>query len=770
MGGGKSKSDGFAAALRSLTDRRIPFGGLLLAALAGILIARVIPIPLVASITAFGIFGAAAIRERWRIAIWPATAMAFVIFATLAGPLSPASRLAETLAGDWQVTSVEFRITTDPEPAGSEDTWRFRAELMSADTRIPIMVRWRGHRPAYGEVWQLDGSIRNLAGPRNPGQFDYRAYLHTFGIESEMRVNAPTQSRPLRIEANPIFEFAIFSRQWIEKTLDLDIAGTTEAAVIRAMTVGDTSGIPRATEDQFRQIGVFHLFSVSGLHVGLIALILWAALTMTPLGSRRAVWVLIPCVFFYALLTGWKPASVRAATMIALVAGGLVLDRRALGLNSVAAAAFLILLVNPRELFNPGFQLSFGVVFAILAAARPARQFLEGFGQPDPFVPRELLTRVRLALASTARYFAAITAVSIAAWIGSLPLTIWYFHLISLAAIPANLCAIPIAGAMLGLSLLALACGLISPWLAGIFNNTNLLITKGLLAAIQGVAAIPGSHFYVAAPDPPGTVATLTVLDCGAGGATTIQTHHRTWLVDAGSSFDSDSIVGPFLRSRGVNTISTAVLTHGDARHLGGFSALLDQFPIQRVLDSALSDRSPTRKALVDLLRDRDIPMVTVTAGETFDLAPTASVEILYPPADSPTQRADDKALVLRVTVGAFRALLLSDSGWPTETWLLQHAASQLDCDLLIRGMHFSGHGGGTDFLRATSPSAIIVTGADFPPHEQISAESIASATHLSIPIYRQNETGAVTIRVRSGTFEIIPFLLPNSTHRFELP
>ncbi len=767
---GESKSATLTASLRSLTDRRIPFGGLLVAALAGILLERIVSLPLLVSIPAFAILAALSFRERWRLAIYPATATAFLIVATLAGPLSPASRLAATLTEDWQVASVEFRVTTDPEPAGPADSWRFRAQLISGDAAIPIMVRWRGDRPEYGQIWRIDGSLRNLAGPRNPGQFDYRAYLHTFGIESEIRVDAPPGAQPIRTDANPIFEFAIAARHWIENTLSLGIEGTPEAAVIRAMTVGDTSGIPQATEDQFRQIGVFHLFSVSGLHVGLIALILWAALAMTPLGSRRAVWILIPCVFFYALLTGWKPASVRAATMVALVAGGLVLDRRALGLNSVAAAAFLILLVNPRELFNPGFQLSFGVVFAILLAAGPARRLLEGVGQPDPFIPRELLSRSRLALASTSRYFAAITAVSLAAWLGSLPLTIWYFHLVSLAAIPANLCAIPIAGAMLGLSLLALACGLVSPWLASIFNNTNLLLTKGLLAAIHGVAAIPGSHFYVGAPNPPGTIATLTVLDCGPGGATAIQTHGRTWLVDAGSSFDSDSIIGPFLRFRGVDSITTAVLSHGDTRHLGGLSSLLDQFPVHRVLDSILPDRSPTRKALITQLLDRKVPVVPVSAGDNFDLGSSDSVEIIYPPSDSTAGRADDKALVLRVTLGSFRVLLLSDSGWPTETWLLTHAASRLDCDVMIRGIHFSGYGGSAEFLRAASPNAIVVTGADFPPHEQISADSIAAAAHLKIPIFRQDETGAVTIRIRRDSFEIRPFLTPNTTHHFDLP
>ncbi len=753
---------GPAAGFRGLLRRRLPFGGLLLSAVIGIVAAHAAPLPLPVFFAIFFVFAIAATTARGRFAIWPATLCAFAALTLLNGPLSPGTHLAATLTDTWQVTrNAEFRIATAP--TGSGETWRFRGQLFQPDSsiRIPIQVRWKGPEPAYGQIWRLDGSMRNLPGPRNPGEFDYAAYLWTFGIKSELRLRAPDDATPIRIEANPITSLAITARRWIERTLTLGIADTPEAAIIRAMTVGDTSGIPAATEDEFRQIGVFHLFSVSGLHVGLIALILWGALTMTPLGSRRAVWILIPAIFFYALLTGWKPASVRAATMISLVAAGLVLDRRAFALNSVAAAAFIILLVNPRELLNPGFQLSFGVVLTILVIANPTRQWLDRIAQPDPFIPRSLLNRGQLASASSARYIAALAGVSLAAWLGSLPLILHYFHLVSVVAIPVNLFAVPAAGAILALSLLSLTVGVVSPWLAAIFNNTNLLFAKSLTAFIHGAASLPGSHFYVAPPNPPGTIAVITVLDCGAGGSTVLECGNKIWLIDAGSKYDGENIVRPFLRFRGINSISTAVFTHGDSRHLGGFNALLDAPPIRRVIDSPLPDRSSTRSALLTELHHRGIPVRSAGPQETFPLDDHAHVEILHPPADSVRTRVDDKTLVLRVTVDGFSALLLSDSGWATEFWLLENASDRLDCDVLIKGHHFSGRSGSAEFLAATSPDAIIVTGASFPPHEQIHPDFAAEAAQKNITIYRQDVKGAVTIDVRPTTFGITPFLEP---------
>ncbi len=760
-----------------LTRFRLPFAGLTLAAILGILIGETFPLPLAALFFSFVVTSISALTERFRWMLWPATTLAFAALQTLAGPLSSGDNLAAQLSTKWQIARVDLRITTDPQSGGSPDSWRFRADLLTIDLAgrtaretVPVLVRWRGPTPSYGDVWTVNGSLRNLNGPRNPGQFDYRAFLRTFGVRSEFRADLPAAAEPDRFSPNPIVAFSISARRWIERTLTLDISGTPEAAVIRAMTVGDTSDIPPLIEDGFRQIGVFHLFSVSGLHVGLIALILWGGLSMTPLGSRRAVAVLIPCIFFYALLTGWKPASVRAALMVSLVAGGLLLDRRALPFNSVAAAAFLILLLNPLELFNPGFQLSFGVVFAILAIALPARALFEKLGQPDPFIPTELLTLRQRWTASAGNNFAALGALSVAAWIGSLPLSIHYFHLISIAAIPANIAAVPVAFAMLALSLLTLAVGLVSPWLAAVFNNTNLLAAKILLASIQALAGLPGSHFYVAAPESPGTLASITVLDCASGGSTFFRVNRQNWLIDAGTAHDADTIVGPFLRFRGVNRLSTAVLTHGDADHLGGFTNLLPRVPIDRALDSPLRDRSPTRAALIQSLRSHHITIETVKAGDRIPLDPGSFVEILYPFAATDRSLSDDKCLVLRLTVGRFRVLFLADSGWPTELSLIEYSPDLLACNLLVKGNHRSGYSGSTEFLTAAAPSAIIVTSTDFPPNESPPSDFVTSAAHLNIPVFRQDRTGAVTIRVTSDSFTLTPFLDQLATRTFPLP
>ncbi len=740
---------------------RIPFAGLFVAAIAGVLLGRGLAAPWGFFFAAFAVCAAASCRERWRHAVWAAVALAFATLATWQGRDSPGDALARRLNDSWQVVVAEMTVLDEPRSAVNPERWRFDARLDSIEiagqrvrTSAPLTVDWRGPAPRYGDRIRAPGSARNLPPPRNPGQFDLAAWLASRDIRSELSVPRASDAEFLGSRANPLLALAFTARAWINRTLSEGIAGTPEEIVIRAMTIGDTSEAAGEMTDAFRETGVLHLFSVSGLHVGMIAFLLWVVAGAARIPRRHAVAILIPCLFFYALITGFKPASVRAALMISVVAAGLVIDRRAIPLNSIGAAGFLILLLDPNELFNPGFQLSFTVVAVILVLALPIQHRIDRWFQRDPFLPAQLLSPLRRATLGTARWLGALLAVSIAAWIGSLPLTIYYFHLISFSAIPANLVAVPLSFAILALAMLSLIAGAGSIALAGIFNNANFLVTKILLGAVAGFAALPGSYYYVGPPLPGDALAVVTVLDCGRGGATVIQTRAGTWLIDGGSARDARTIVDPFLRSRGVNRLDGILLTHGDAGHVGGIDALLRNHGARRVLDSGLPDRSPTRAWLLT-----GIEFETVAAGDRITLAPGVTLEILFPPKSANLLYADDKAVAARLDAGDTRILLQSDAGHATEAWLLDHVPRELRCDVLVKGQHVSGISGGADFLHAARPEIVIATSAPFPATETITEHFARDVRSAGARLIRQDESGAVTITIRASEFQVQPFL-----------
>lgn len=747
--------------MTGLLRQRLPCLGLFLGAAAGVVLGRYAGIDGVV-FAAFAVAATvASCLNPLRLLLPVGVALAFAAAQSWQYRESAAVRLAAQLTVAPQTCEAVISVLDDPRLSETVQRCRFRArmhELRIAGRSIPaacdVIVSWNGAPPVYGATYSVRAAISNCPPQRNPGAFDYTAWLANAGIRSELDVRRDSDAQWLHSGGSPVMRFAIRSRGWIERTITLGIEGTPEAVLIKGMTVGDVSDAPDSMKDAFRETGTFHLFSVSGLHVGIVAALIWAVLAMFGVGQRRAVLVLVPCLFFYALLTGWSAASVRAAIMLSVLAGSLLVDRPANVLNSLGAAGLLLLAWDSSQLFNSGFQLSFGAVAMICLIATPIHRWLGAFAKPDPFLPPRLIPtwkRMGYGLGGGASL---LVAVSFAAWLATLPLILFYFHLIPVYSIPANLLAVPLSTIVLALAAISMAAGAASGWLATVFNHANFLLAKAVLVIVQTFASLPGASLYVGETVPPGALAKIVVLDAGRGGAEVLFAGGQSWLIDGGSEFFADNVTVPFLRESGISRLGTLVLTHGDTQHIGGTERILQALRPEQILDSGLADRSPTRRRILATSRVR-----TANAGAQFPLAPRVRVEVLYPPTAAAARLADDKALVLRLEAGDFSALLMSDAGLSTDLWLLQHAATRLPCDLIVTGRHLSGLSCDESLLRVAAPRAIISTTAPFPASEQLRPEWIALVRRMGIALLRQDETGAATVTVRPDSFTIAPYL-----------
>ncbi len=295
-----------------------------------------------------------------------------------------------------------------------------------------------GQRPVSGDVLLLRGRIQPIRPPHNPDQFDYRRYLAVRDIHHQ--TFADTAWTMLSHDPN-LYSYAALLRQHALRTLQAHLPTPNEFAVGAALTLGYKSALTEDIENAYANTGAMHVLAVSGLHVGLVQLLLTWLLGRLPIQRRwwaaaRTILIIL-CIWGFALVTGASPSVLRAATMFSFLAAGLALKRTTNIYNTLAASAFLLLLINPNLVYHVGFQLSYLAVLGIV------------YFQPRIYSLWHIDNRL-------GDYLWQLAAVSLAAQLGTLPISLYYFHQFPVYFVLSGLVVVPAAAVILTLTLLLL--------------------------------------------------------------------------------------------------------------------------------------------------------------------------------------------------------------------------------------------------------------------------------------------------------------------------
>jgi competence protein ComEC len=751
--------------MKLLSALRQPLVGVAFMAVTGIIIAEILPLPSFAMTAAAVILAICVVVMACSprvLATYAMVGAGFFLLHNFQTRSTQGQQLADELGSRPRVVTAIGCVVSEPKVAPSGFA-TFLLKLKSIElegrklsTYAVWQVRWKS-TPEFGDELKLFGTAEPIPPPRNPGEFDMRSYLARRDVRRMLFVRYAEDGTLMRHGGgNPIMRAAQKSRAWMQNALCRGLEDSPDVQnFLSGIVLGLRHQTPEDIEEPFQQTGTLHLFAVAGLHVGIVAALLWMVATVARLSRKSAAAIIIPLLFFYAAVTGLHVSSVRAAVMSSIIVGGFFFDRRAFVLNSLAAAAVFLLCWNTNELFSTGFQLSFAVVGAIILLADPLARFLLRWSAPDPFLPRTLLQGPRRWVHGSFEWLCRGSSVSLAAWAGSLPLILWYFHLVTPISLFANLVVVPMAFFVLAIALLSLLSASVLPWVAVIFNNANWALATLVIGIVHLFAEIPGGHFYVGHPHwPEKLVAKITVLDLGAGAAVHLHTANADWLFDCGNDRSYERVVREYLHWAGVNRLSGLLLTHGDALHLGGTAQLLDDFPRVRVVDNPAPDRSTIHRRLRRLFRENGIHSEALVAGDSSRLSRNLIAHVLFPPRNFSSLVADDQAYVVRVLIGPTASVLfMADSGIKTEQALMVRD-SDLRSDIVIKGQHHSGESGSDAFLDAARPRLIIATSRDFPNHERISDSWAENLRARGIKLFRQDETGAVTVRFHRDGWE----------------
>lgn len=265
----------------------------------------------------------------------------------------------------------------------------------------------------YGDLIAFYEPPDMVEPPKNPEQFDYQKYLYRKGILRQVYLKDDAWDELGMNSANPIYAFSYRLRDFLLSTMrDLGIEGD-EYAVAAAILLGYDDTLPTELRQKYVAAGSMHILCVSGMHVGVVFMVFSYLLGFL---NRRKTWqnvlkqsLLLLFIWFYALLAGLAPSILRSTIMLSFVIIGDMLKREGVLLNSLAASAFLLLCIDPANLFNVGFLLSYCAVIGIVVLQRPIYNLF--------YTKFKFLDKIW-----------ELTAVTLAAQIATAPFSIYYFH------------------------------------------------------------------------------------------------------------------------------------------------------------------------------------------------------------------------------------------------------------------------------------------------------------------------------------------------------
>ena len=516
-----------------------------------------------------------------------------------------------------------------------------------------------------GDRVVVKGMLRRPAGAHNPGDFDYRAWLASQGIHTQLSAAGGSRLLLLDRDRDPLLQ------RWLIRPVCEHILATLagglegeKRALLSALLIGVRSGIDDELRQEFSRVGVVHVLAVSGLHVGFVLAALLLFINLLRIPHRARLPLLLAALYLYVLITGSAPPVVRAAVTAALLLAAPLLQRRFDPVNAVALAAMIILLFNPLDLFGAGFQLSFAATLGILLIYRRLENWISGrWPQWRQWSHPWRKGALRLLM------------VSLAAQIATLPLTAWYFNILPLWGLAANLAVVPLVSLIVTIGFIAVLFALLSPWAGFVFLQADWLLLSLLTGIVRGTAALPASALEVPTPTLPivaiyymGVAILLSwpkrravlawslallvtanlwiwpaalrphkgmrviFFDVGQGDAALISFPNGVhYLIDSGEAnerFDcGESLLLPWLRRNNIRCIDLAFITHSHSDHAGGVQTLLRQGRI-RSLGHPGGAALPAFRALDSLAAQCGVEVLPLAAGDEF--FPARGAWLLY--------------------------------------------------------------------------------------------------------------------------------------------
>jgi len=622
-------------------------------------------------------------------------------------------------------------------------------------------------QPGPGERWQLAVRLKRPHGFANPGGFDYERWLFQQRIRATGYVREDERNRRLSDLHSGLITRA---REQLRSAMETMQAEYPAMGLIRALVMGDRSAIRPPDWNILNHTGTSHLMAISGLHISLVAgMLFWLGRVLwvragrlaevIPARKAAAIFALTGAVL-YALFSGFGIPARRALIMVTVFMLALVFNRRTTPGTALGTAAVATLLIDPLSVLSVGWWLSFWAV-ALIAYLLTGRHGRRGIGG------RWIYMHVCLA-------------------VGMLPVLLVFFQSASLVAPLANVVAVPWVSLLVvplsllgtivffvhaasGKVLLAVAAGLLEilwhglSWLAdtsfavwqqhrpflwtlppGMLGLMLLFIPRGLPGRWLGLLLL--LPVFVVQPERPAQAEVyMALLDVGQGLAAVVETRHHVLVYDTGprfsEAFDTGAaVVIPYLRTRGIRHIDTLIVSHGDNDHIGGTESLLSAYRPEQVLSS-----DPEKIPLPGAAYCR--------RGQRWEWD-GVQFEMLYPDTIA-GPLGNNSSCVLKIhTRNGQGVLFTGDIERAAEQRLLREQAGMLQADVLVVPHHGSGTSSSAEFVKQVAPVVALIPAGYLNRYRFPKPDVVERYARNGTMWYQTGRTGAITVHLGPGRKE----------------
>ena len=668
-----------------------------------------------------------------------------------------------------------------------------------------------------GTVLAIRAELQRPAGFITPGTFDYPAYLGRKGIWIIGKIRASSllaavDSQQSFFAQLPYLPEKIRTR--IATFLDASLPAET-SSLYRGVLIGDSSGTSATTLEYFKASGTMHILAISGSHLALIGLMLFALFSWM---LRRSEYLLLatnvkkiagllclPILILYSLLAGMNSPVLRSCLMVSIAILAFCTDRRKAIMPMLSLAALLILLADPQALFTASLQLSFMAIIAMAMCASPLQRLL--MTNVDPELERNWLQGMGKRLAN---WLLAALLVSVAATAGTAPIVIYYFNRLPLYGPLATVVVEPL------ICYWSLVCGFIALPLLPIFPEVAAALVKfgavGLDLAVKVAAffaQIPGQSLWLPTPPislllcsylfagltllrwrrnqdgcwtwlalslvmlvgyvaPPGQIfgdrggerIKLTCIDVGQGSANLLElpSGEKILIDGGGSPFGKESvgsrIIAPFLWQKGITRLDMIIITHPDADHYNGLPFVVSQFAPKQIWVASLTGHDRGYKNLIRLAREQHSQIHLAASGDSRQFGQVDLRCIANIAAGtSPGETERNSGLVIQLIAPQARFLFPGDIDQAMEADLISGHAD-IASTILVAAHHGSPTSNSPAFLTAVGPRALLVSagrGRGPFPHQGL----VDYCRARSLPLLVTADHGSLSVHATASGIEV---------------